>query len=486
MYDIFFIMRIIIVGAGFTGTQLAKRLIQEKNDVVLVERDEDIVRHVSNRLDCLVITGNGNNLATLKESGIGKADALIMLTESDEVNMITCSLVDSVYPDVIKIARVRNPDYYVDLPEEIDNSENPLYGIDFMIQPDQEAASAIVNAVEHGAVTEVLDFDDSHYELTHITVEKGSKLDGETIMNLRKVAGVEFVVAYIESKNGISLPSGATIIRSEDRLGILTKTENIPHFLELSGSKLQEIRKIVLVGAGRIGTSIADQLISEKKLDFFGKIFKNHKKNLNPKKKISELVIIDKDEEKSDVASQRFSNATVFCADIIDESFIAEEDLASFDLVISATHNHELNMVTCAYFKTLGVGKTIALVTSEGFASMARNLGIDVAVPIKDAVVDSIMSHLRGKSVKDLHTIGEAGEIEIMEFVVPAGTKQCGKSLKDIALSGVFLVLMIKKHGEEHFIIPDGNTIVEEGDSVVLICYSKDNKRVIDRLSDLC
>ena len=307
-------MRIIIVGAGFTGTQLAKRLIQEKNDVVLVERDEDIVRHVSNRLDCLVITGNGNNLATLKEAGIGKADALIMLTESDEVNMITCSLVDSVYPDVIKIARVRNPDYYVDLPEEIDNSENPLYGIDFMIQPDQEAASAIVNAVEHGAVTEVLDFDDSHYELTHITVEKESKLDGETIMNLRKVAGVEFVVAYIESKNGISLPSGATIIRSEDRLGILTKTENIPHFLELSGSKLQEIRKIVLVGAGRIGTSIADQLISEKKLDFFGKIFKNHKKNLNPKKKISELVIIDKDEEKSDVASQRFSNATVFCA----------------------------------------------------------------------------------------------------------------------------------------------------------------------------
>ena len=95
-------MKIIIVGAGFTGTQLAKRLIQEKNDVVLIDRNEDIVRHVSNRLDCLVIPGNGNNLAALKEAGIAKADALVMLTESDEVNMITCSLVDSVYPDVIK------------------------------------------------------------------------------------------------------------------------------------------------------------------------------------------------------------------------------------------------------------------------------------------------------------------------------------------------------------------------------------------------
>ena len=153
-------MKIIIVGAGFTGTQLAKRLIQEKNDVVVMERDEDKARHVSNRLDCLVIPENGNNLTALKNAGIAKADALVMLTESDEVNMITCSLVDSVYPDVIKIARVRNADYYVDLPEILDSTGAPLYGIDFMIQPDQEAASAIVNAVEHGAVTEVLDFDE--------------------------------------------------------------------------------------------------------------------------------------------------------------------------------------------------------------------------------------------------------------------------------------------------------------------------------------
>ena len=81
-------MKIIIVGAGFTGTQLARRLIQEKNDVVLVENNEDTARHVANRLDCLVISENGNNLAALKQAGIAKADALIMLTESDEVNMI--------------------------------------------------------------------------------------------------------------------------------------------------------------------------------------------------------------------------------------------------------------------------------------------------------------------------------------------------------------------------------------------------------------
>ena len=96
-------MKIIIVGAGFTGTQLAKRLIDEKNDIILIDRDEDIVRHVSNRLDCMVMQADGNSLATLQEAGIAEADALVAVTGTDELNMITCSLVNSLYPSVLKI-----------------------------------------------------------------------------------------------------------------------------------------------------------------------------------------------------------------------------------------------------------------------------------------------------------------------------------------------------------------------------------------------
>ena len=84
-------MKIVIIGAGFTGVQLAKRLISEKNDVVILDNDEDVVRHASNRLDCTVMQANGNNLENLEEAGIAKADALVCVTDSDELNMITCS-----------------------------------------------------------------------------------------------------------------------------------------------------------------------------------------------------------------------------------------------------------------------------------------------------------------------------------------------------------------------------------------------------------
>ena len=143
-----------IIGAGFTGVQLAKRLINEGNIVKIIESNEDIVEHVSNRLDCEVINADGNNLQVLEELEIGKMDALVTLTDSDEINMITCSLVDAVYPDVLKIARVRNYAYYANTnttarqhAETFKGNHRPLYGIDYMIHPDVEAAQAIVKAV---------------------------------------------------------------------------------------------------------------------------------------------------------------------------------------------------------------------------------------------------------------------------------------------------------------------------------------------------
>ena len=94
------------------------------------------------------------------------------------------------------------------------------------------------------------------------------------------------------------------------------------------------------------------------------------------------------------------------CADASDENMLREEGLTSFDLAICATHNHELNMILAAYLESLGVGQSVGLVRSHDFVEISeKHLGVDVAIPLRDSVVDSIMSHLRGKSVKEIHTI---------------------------------------------------------------------------------
>lgn len=473
-------MKIVIVGAGFTGTQLAKRLINGKNDVVLIDNDETTVRHASNRLDCNVIQADGNNLDTLEEAGIETADALVCVTSNDEVNMITCSLVDSVYPKVLKIARVRNYAYYMNTSTAIQkhatklSSENRhLYGIDFMIHPDVEAAEAIVAAVEHGAITDSLQFDNSSYELIRVTVEKKSRLDGIALQNMRKLTEKHFLVGYIESNGETSLPSGGTILHGGDCLGVLIKRSDLPEILSLCGSKVKDVKKIALVGANRIGMIVAERLI-QKKTSRFSKFF-------GIKSKMSQdFVIVDSNEANAKAASERFPNTKVFCADITEEGFVEEEGIDKFDLVICATPNYEMNMVMAAYIESLGVQNSIALVANSAFGEVARKIGIEVPVPIRDSVIDSIMSHLRGDSVTGIHSVN-GGSLEIAEIIVPEESEVEGKALKDIAENGKFLVLQVQKHGEESYSVPGGNTVLDAGDKIILIINASENETVMKK-----
>ncbi|HZK20468.1 MAG TPA: NAD-binding protein [Treponemataceae bacterium] len=460
-------MAIIIVGAGFTGVQLAKRLIANQKDVVLIDNDEEKIRHLSNRLDCMVMLATGNNLETLEDAGIAKAHALITLTESDELNMIICSLVDSMYPTVMKIARVRNYDYYC--AKKHTNNERPLYGIDCMVHPDEEAAKSIVKAMEHGAVTEVMDFEDSETALISMKILKKSQFDGIFVREMRCCINVPFMLAYTEKEETVSLPSGSSKLSAGTRIGIVSSKDNIPALLECCGTTVHELKRIALVGAGRIGTKIAERITSQQNVSSISRFFGVHKK-LN-----QDFLIIEPDKRRAKEASEKFLGATVHRADITDDNFIEEENLGTYDLVITATRNHERNMVTAAYLKTLGVRKTICLVQSFSYGIIARNIGIDVAVPIKDAVVDTILSHLRGKSVTDVHSIFE-GELEIVQLTIDNNSEAVGKKLRDFKI-GTFLILLIEKTSSNEFVIPKAETVFEGGDKLVIIVDRRKNDK---------
>ncbi|MBR1638093.1 MAG: NAD-binding protein [Treponema sp.] len=474
-------MRIVIVGAGFTGTQLAKLLINEKNQVAVIDNDENTIRHAQNQLDCTVMCADGNNLETLEEVGIAKADALVCVTSSDEVNMITCSLVDAVYPDVLKIARVRNYAYYVNTASAEKKHHNdfagkrrPLYGINYMIHPDVEAAEAIVQAVENGAVGNVITFDNSDLEIARITVSAGSALDGILLKEIRSKTQVKFLIAYIEKNGETSLPSGETKIEAETTLGVLVSKDDIADVFGLCGTEPKQLNKVAMIGAGRIGTIVAERLMGQQKVSGLAKLFGGFASG----RRGMDFVIIDSQDELSKAAAERFPNARVMRADATDETFLREEGITNFDLAICTTHNHEMNMVLAAYLESLGVGQSIALVSSTAFASIAEKLGVDVSVPLRDSVVDSIMSHLRGKSVKEIHTVTN-GHLEIVECEVSSSSKACGKALKEIANPGSYLVLMARKVGAEGYQIANGNTVFSAGDHIVLITKADDSKKVL-------
>ena len=241
------------------------------------------------------------------------------------------------------------------------------------------------------------------------------------------------------------------------------------------GIQVDVIKKICLCGIGRVGTIVAERIIEKDRNSVISKLFGREKKSNQS------ITIIDTDYELCEAAKNKFPSANVVHADITDDNIIEEERLDKCNLLICATHNHELNMVISAYLESLGVEKSIVLVNQSQYGNIARRLGIEVAIPMRDTLVDSIISHLHGKSVKGIHTVSN-GEFEIIECDLSSTSKFAGQQLKDIANPGQYLVLLIKKPGSKNYELPQGNTVLASGDHLVIIQKTGD-KKVLEKFS---
>lgn len=446
---------------------LARQLIDEGKDVALIELNSDRAKNSSNNLDCLVLNASGTNLNTLKKAGIQKADAFVSVTESDEINMIACGLVSTEFSKPLTIARVRNMDY-----SDSKLIETSILGIDHLINPDKEASGAIIRALEHGAISDVMKFVNGRIEMRDIPLGRDSVFINRPLKKIRNELDFEFLITVIIRDKDSIIPDGETILRENDRVYILSNEEVFKKIYILEKLEGMEINKILLVGGGDVGAYIAEAIL-EKQEDMpniLGRL-----KNILLNKKRKKLHIIDKDYDKSKVLSERFPQALVTCQDIMDEGVLEDEELLKNDLIISATGNHELNIITGSYAKTLGIKKAISLVMKDSYRHMAHNLNLDVTISRNTTVVNSILKILRRGNIKNVYTIS-GGKLEVLEFTVSDNSTLIGKQLCDIKLPKNTLIILISR-GEE-IIIPFGSLVVEANDHIAIITERESIKKL--------
>jgi trk system potassium uptake protein TrkA len=476
-------MKIVIAGAGFTGTQLAHHLVQEKHDVSLIESNEETARHASNRLDCLVLHNMGNSLEALEEAGIGKADALVCVTESDEVNMIICGLAASFNREennkkkakkLFKVARVRNTDYKMlnrkndaDENEKSGLSDQKILGIDCFIHPDIEAARAVLTSLTHGASGNILTFPGTPYELASVNIQEGSVFDGLSLMDFHSFIREEGLITLVERGQSCFLPTGSTKLCPKDLIYIITRKEDMAQVFRLAGITETPLRRIGIVGGGRVGSFIAEGLLNPQE-----KTGGKSKKDGNPflkffiPKSSRQVIIIEQNYLVCKEIAGRFPEALILNEDITNENFIAEEKINDLDLIITCTDNQELNIVAAVYLKSRGVRRTIALVSGPGYKTIALQLGVDVAIPVKSVVVDSILSHLAGRSIRGIHSLGD-GSVGIVEAEIEEDSHAVEKSIKDFKLSQGGLIMLVNR--EETSFIPQGDYVFKAGDKIIII-----------------
>lgn len=431
-------MNIVIVGAGEVGTHIASQLVAEQKDVVIIEKDLECAARASNMIDCLVVTGEGSNVDVLRQAGAENADIFIAATSVDEVNMISCFVAGSAFNTPIKIARVRNVDYMRD-----GLLKNSSIGIDYLVNPEIEAAFDIVQTVAHGASSGIFAFQGTNAQLRDFLVKDDSIFNGVLVKDIRSLIDQNFIIAGVLRNEMLHIPKGDFQILTGDHIYIVALGKSFNKILTRAGMTVDKLKRIVLVGGGLIGKHIAGMLIEDGK----------------------DVRIIEKDYERCKELSALYPEATVINGNISDQDVFEEENIAYTDAIITTTQSEELNILAGVYAKSKGVKRAVALIDKLNYTTLATNLGIDSCISAKLSSVDAILKFIRKGNIKNVYTIFE-GQAEAIEFIVGGSNQNIvGKKIMDLKLPAGCLIITVQRHRKT--IIPTGSFVIEEGDSLI-------------------
>ncbi|THB68739.1 MAG: Trk system potassium transporter TrkA [Spirochaetaceae bacterium] len=435
-------MKIVILGAGLRGFQIAKHLIEEHRNVVMIEPDPKVAAFASNKLDCLVIQGSGNNLAILKQAQVGEADIFIGMTDSDEVNMVACGLVSSEFTVQTKIASIRNLSYIGS-----EGLSGKILGIDYIVNPEAEVARAIYESIDKGVLSDVITFQNTDLQLHNIRVPHNSRFDGKHVKTIRRFMGeYDFLITAISREMEASIPSGDTVIKGGDVLSIITEQKGMTKIFRTLEVQKTRIRKILLVGGSKTARFLLRHFSAQQRRN---------------------CALVDSDSETCKEFQAWYPEILVIRADITDEVLYEDEDIASYDLIVTVTDNDELNILTAIYAKKIGVSRSIALVKhNNNYMRLAPHLDIDSIMVMSTSTVNSVLRFIRGNQYSSVYSILE-GKIEVVEFLLKEDSPVAGKKIRDIRLKSRALVAAVIRQKKN--IVPSGETVLFPGDVLLIV-----------------
>ncbi len=435
------VMKVVILGAGRRGIRLARHLVEEKKDVVIIDHRAVDVDNAMSNVDCLGVVASGTDVEELRNTGIEDADAFIALTGSDETNLVSCGLVSAEFKIPITIAAVRNITYTAE-----DRKSNML-GITHIVNPSQAVAGRIFSDIDRGLYSDIISFENMSLVLYNIYIDKKSKFKNVPLKKLRNLLPGQFVVAAISNAKEVLVPTGDTVIQEGDTLSITINEDSVTSFFDTIGTRRHKPRKVVIIGATMV-------------TDFVLKMF--------TKKGLKNTTVISRDKAECRELALKYPSALIINENITNEGVFRREGLENYDLLISASDNDELNIIIASYAKHYGVKSTIALINkNQDFVRMADHMDIDSLMSTQDITVDSIVRFLHGTNISNIHSMFD-GRIEALEYTVDAKCPLRGKMLKEINMKGKGLIVGAKKL-DGRSILPGGNYCIDYGDKLLLV-----------------
>lgn len=438
-------MRIIIVGAGEVGFHAARRLAVEDKDVVVVDKNAEALRRVSETTDVQTILGSGCSPRILDQAGIAEADILLAVTDSDEINLIASFFANSLAPEVTKLARIRSEEYTI----HRDLLAGRNLNIDKIINPDQEVVDSILRLMSVPGAVEISEFAGGKIRLIGLRLPESSPVQGVKLMNLReRIGDVPVVVAGLVRNDALVIPHGADSIQPGDIVYLACDITDQDEILGLFGVEAEPVRDVLIVGGGQIGYKLAKSLDNK----FF------HTR------------LVDRDPERCTFLSEQLDRPIVIMGDGTDQELLNEENVQDMDMVVAVTGDEEINILSCLLAKNLGARKTITRINNFAYMKLIQPIGIDHLVCPRLSAINSLLHYIRrGQVISTASIKGE--EAEAMEAIAQENSPLVGKPISQVRFPKGALILCFQRG--DRVIIPRGDTVIEPGDRMVILALRK-------------
>lgn len=449
-------MKIIILGAGQVGSSIAEHLAREANDITVVDKLMDQLKLLQERLDVRTVYGHASHPDVLIKAGIGDADLILAVTNSDETNMIACQIAHSLFRTPTRLARIRAPDYLLN-PELFSPDAVP---IDFIISPEQLVTTYIQHLIEQPGVLQILDFAGGKAQLVAVRAHQGGPLVGHALSSLvKQMPKAESRVVAIFRKNHAITPEGGTRIEADDEVFFLAARKHIPKVVSAFRRSDKPNKRVIIAGGGNIGSQLAKSLES----DFHVKV-------------------IELDPERCRLLAENLHRAIIFNGDAADAGLLMGEGIEETDIFCAVTNDDEANILSSLLAKRLGARKVIALINRASYVDIAQGAEIDIAVSPAQVTIGALLAHVRRGDVVAVHSLrkGAAEAIEIIAHGDSQTSHVVGRTIDELQLPKGTTIGGIVRNDE--LIFPHHDTVIEQEDHVILFLGDKHQIVDVERL----
>ena len=435
-------MRVIIVGAGEVGFHIAQRLAVENKEVVVIDKSDEALRKIAETSDVQTIKGSGSSPKVLEEAGVGKADILLAVTDSDEINLIACFFANMLSENLTKLARVRH-EMYTDYGHLLTGDGADITKI---INPDEEVVNSVLRLMTVPGAVEINEFANGKIRLIGVNLPDDSPLIGIKLFNLREAIGDELgiVIAALVRNGELIIPSGLDVIQKDDLVYFVCDIRDQDEIMKRLGSFADPVRKVMIIGGGNIGFRLAKALDN----------------------KYYHTRLLENRQKRCEYLSEHLDRPIVLMGDSTDQEILREENIQDMDMVIAVTGDEETNILSCLLAKSLGAKSTVTRVNNFGYMPLIEPIGIDYVVCPRQSAINTLLHFIRrGKIISSVSIKGEAAEA--LEAVAQEDSPIVGKEVKDLKFPRGCLVLCFQR-GDD-VVIPRGDTVVEPNDRLIII-----------------